>query len=957
LPLARKRSRDPAMRHAAFRTLLAALLAAVASAAAGAQAPRDSIPLPEHPRPDFERADWQNLNGRWRFRFDAADAGERAGWERAPLERPRTILVPFSWGAPLSGVPDSASIGWYERTITVPERWKGRRVYLVVGASDWRTSAWLDGAKLGDHQGGYTPFSLELTKVATPGAPQRLTLRVDDSDHPFKLEGKQGYGKARGIWQTAYLEARGGDPLETLHFTPSASLNGVTVEARLAGPAPAPLTLRVAFTNREGQPAVTRTIPRGASSVRFDVPLPDAHRWSLDDPFLHEVAATVSGRGVATDSVRSYFGMRTIGVEKLPGTSYPYVAINGKPVYLQLALDQAYHAAGFYTFPSDSFTRMEILRARQIGLNGLREHIKIETPRKLYWADRLGVLIMADVPNWWGPPTDTAFREHDYAMREMIARDYNHPAVFSWTPFNETWGLTTKVDGKEQYLPATQQRVIETVRLAKSLDATRLVEDNSVCCGRGHTVSDINSWHNYLPGFEWERHVAMVSDSTFPGSGWNFEDGYAQGGQPMINSEFGNVWGYEGSTGDVDWSWDYHMAIDAFRRHPKLAGWLYTEHHDVINEWNGYWRFDRTSKETGVGALVDGMTLRDFHSPFYVAVGRAGSESVRAGATVQVPLYASFLADGGGVGDSLLLRTELYGWNSLGERRTYATSTRRIPYRPWLSAPLEPLAVTMPDQPAVVVLAVRLEDAAGTVLHHNFTTFVVEGTAPAQATLADGRRARVSRVGAGDFAKAEWSRKTWTVLDGLKADGTGSGYFEYRIPWPAGLRRADVAGASFLVEASAKQLFGKDRDSTTREEGDYMRGGGFQDPSRNRNSYPMTDETKYPSAVTVRVAGRVAGRFELADDPADHRGILSWHSQKRDRFLREAGSYGELLRVAIPDSSLDAAAKLGEVVVRLEVSDALPGGLAIYGAKFGRYPVDPTVLFILKDQTDVAGPR
>ena len=132
---------------------------------------------------------------------------------------------------------------------------------------------------------------------------------------------------------------------------------------------------------------------------------------------------------------------------------------------------------------------------------------------------------------------------------------------------------------------------------------------------------------------------------------------------------------------------------------------------------------------------------------------------------------------------------------------------------------------------------------------------------PDAATLADGRRARVSRVGAGEYAKSEWSRKTWTVLDGLKANGAGSGYFEYHVPWPKGLRREDVTGATFLVEASAKQLFGKDRDSTTREEGDYMRGGGFQDPSRNRNSYPMTDETKYPSAVTVRVGGRVAGRW------------------------------------------------------------------------------------------------
>ncbi|HET7449896.1 MAG TPA: glycoside hydrolase family 2 TIM barrel-domain containing protein, partial [Gaiellaceae bacterium] len=733
-----------------------------------------------------------------------------------------------------------------------------------------------------------------------------------------------------------------------LHFTPAATLDAVTVDARLAEPAPSELTLRLAFTNRDGQPPVTRRIARGARSVRFTVAMPGSHAWSLDDPFLHEVSATVSGKGVATDSVRSYFGMRTVSVVNLPGTTYPYVAINGKPVFLQLALDQAYHPTGYYTFPSDSFTRSEILRARQIGLNGLREHIKVETPRKLYWADKLGVLIMADVPNWWGPPTDTAFREHEVAMRGMIERDYNHPAVFSWIPYNETWGLTTKVGTKEEYLPATQTRVIESVRLAKSLDATRLVEDNSVCCGRGHTVSDLNSWHNYLAGWQWQAVLDTISERTAPGSTWNFEKGYAQGRQPMLNSEFGNVWGYEGSTGDVDWSWDYHMAVDAFRRHPKLSGWLYTEHHDVINEWNGYWRFDRTNKETGVGDLVPGMTLRDFHSPFYVAVGRAGSETVKPGETVQVPLYASFLSPSRAVGDSLVLRAELYGWNSLGERRSYWTGTRSVPYAPYMSAPLAPLTVTMPNEPAVVVLAVRLEDATGAALHHNFTTFVVEGAPPADVTLADGRHARVARVAAADYADARWSQKTWKVLDGLKVNGAGSGYFEYRIPWPAGLRRSDVTEAAFVVEAGAKQLFGKDRDTTAKEEGDYMRGGGLHDPSRNRNAYPMTDERLFPSAVTVRANGALAGRYDLADDPADHRGILSWHAQLRDRYLREAGSYGQLLRVPLPAEALDAAAKSGFVVVRLEVSDALPGGLAIYGSKFGRYPVDPTVEFITR---------
>ncbi len=167
-------------------------------------------------------------------------------------------------------------------------------------------------------------------------------------------------------------------------------------------------------------------------------------------------------------------------------------------------------------------------------------------------------------------------------------------------------------------------------------------------------MTDLNSWHDYLAGWQWQGHLDTVSDSTAPGSPWNFERGYVQAHQPMINSEFGDVWGYTGSTGDVDWSWDYHLAVNAFRRHPKLAGWLYTELDDVINEWNGYLRADRTTKETGLGDLVRGMTLRDLNSPLYIAVGSPTSMATeeRAGATVQVPLYASFMSGSRAYGDS-----------------------------------------------------------------------------------------------------------------------------------------------------------------------------------------------------------------------------------------------------------------------------------------------------------------
>ena len=279
----------------------------------------------------------------------------------------------------------------------------------------------------------------------------------------------------------------------------------------------------------------------------------------------------------------------------------------------------------------------EIKLSKDIGLNGIRTHIKIDIPRKLYWADKLGLLVMSDLPNSWGEPGEKMQAESEYTLREMIKRDYNHPSIFSWIVFNETWGLTTKVmengETKSAYLPQTQNWVASMYYLAKSLDPTRLVEDNSICCGRGHTETDINSWHEYLPGWEWENHLSTIDKNTFEGSSYHFEKGFKQGNQPNINSECGNVWGYEGSTGDVDWSWDYHRMINTFRKYPKVAGWLYTEHHDVINEWNGYWRFDRTKKFTGLDDIFPGMTDRDFHSPFYLSTGNEISKTVKAGET------------------------------------------------------------------------------------------------------------------------------------------------------------------------------------------------------------------------------------------------------------------------------------------------------------------------------------
>ena len=931
-------------RHTTFCCSLVWSLASLVSLAAETSAP--PIPLPEHPRPDFQRPTWLNLNGSWRFQFDAQNQGITDGWPAKPERLTQSIVVPFPWGSQLSGVDDSADIGWYAREITVPADWKGQRVLLVIGACDWHTTAWLDGQRLGEHQGGYTPFSFDLTPHMKYDTPMSLVLRVDDTPHPFKLEGKQGYGRAAGIWQTVYLERRPTVALRTVHFTPDVDGEQVIVRATLDAPAPREMTLQLRFQPQDRREAlVSVKFPRGQETMTVNVPLPEPRLWSLDDPYLYEVMATLEGED-GGDQVSTYFGMRKISTGHLPGTTLPYVLLNDKPVYLQLTLDQAYHPAGYYTFPSDAFMRDEILRTRQIGLNGQRVHIKVEVPRKLYWADRLGVLIMADVPNSWGPPDAAARQESEFALRGMLARDFNHPAIFSWVNFNETWGLQSGQEKK--YLPETQVWVESMYRLTKELDPTRLVEDNSPC-NFDHVATDVNTWHAYLPGYEWRKTLDDYCRDTHPGSKWNFIGGRAQGSQPMFNSECGNVWGYEGSTGDVDWSWDYHIMLNEFRRHPLMCGWLYTEHHDVINEWNGYWRFDRSPKYTGLEELLPGMTLRDLHAPFYIASERELCRTVKPGESVTVPLYASFLSDRN-VGPEVQLDMELSGWNVLGDRQSYWQGNRTIAYQPWLSQELEPQTIVMPSEPALAVLALTLRDRSGSVLQRNFTAYLVaDGLSPRDELVAgETQRQRVLRFAPHTFRDAKWSLKQWNVLDGLKTCGAGAGYFEYAVPLPKDLLADDVVNVTLRMEVAAKQLFGKDRDATTPGDGDFMRGKGTHDPSSNPNSYPMTDTQLFPSSVRVRVMDEVAGVWELPDDPADHRGILSWRAQPRDRHLREAGSYGYLMDVSVPSTALTKAFAAGELVIRLEVDPALPGGVAVYGERFGRYPLDPSLIFELK---------
>ena len=871
------------------------LLSFLILAAAGqAVAVTAGIPLPEHPRPDWERADWINLNGEWDFGF-AVDKLDRK------------IVVPFGWGSPLSGVKDEGDMGWYRRSVTVPAGWKGKRVFVVVGASDHTTECTFDGERIGSHSGGYTPFEFELTDFVKWGEAQDLSFKVWDPSRAVAMDGhylfgKQGYGNARGIWQTVYLEARGRDYLDSVRLTPRIADSKVLVDARLAAPAESNLTLRLAV---DGE-SYSLPVAAGQMTVSGFVTLDKPRLWTLEDPQLYDVALTLGD-----DSVKTYFGFREVGVGRTPNGD-ACVTLNGRPIYLQLCLDQSYHPEGWYTFPSDEVMKNEILISKRLALSGNRVHIKVEVPRKLYWADKLGLLIQADVPCAWGDACESMFAEHWACFEDMVKRDYNHPSIYQWTLFNETWGLFTNrslamglatgsAGRKRAFRPWAQRRVADAWLKAKRLDPTRIIEDNSPC-NADHVVTDVNSWHSYCPGYGWEKRVADTCGTTFVGSEWNFVAGQVQHGEPMMNSECGNVWGYKGSTGDCDFSWDYHLMMNAFRRHLQCVGWLYTEHHDVCNEWNGYVRYDRSAKYDGLDELA-GMTLADFHrdAAIYFAgtPGWETGEMLAPGQQVKIPVGVSLVTDRY-AGRKLTLKVDGAAYEAKDAKS-------------WQCETLWEHAFVAPSEPACGIVRFELQ-ADGETIAKNFWSYGVTNAAP-QAVVA---------------AKAEWSIGTTNVLGGLKLNGFGKGHFEFVLDAPA-------EGGVFSAELSAKRLNGKDYVGGDQYKGaiDYMLGGGFADRSKNPNSYPQTSDDKCVSHVKVFVNGALATEATLADDPADHRGILSWLSQPHDGWLHEAGSYGWLVTANVPAE----AVKDGKVTVRIEADN----GLAVYGPAFGRYAIGPCV--------------
>ncbi|MDQ3623163.1 MAG: glycoside hydrolase family 2, partial [Verrucomicrobiota bacterium] len=629
---------------------------------------RTSLPRPEYPRPDRQRGfvdtvDWLNLNGAWEFRFD----GERAGIDHAwfapggPRWREQ-IIVPFCWESLAAWGEAGAAgndnyfsqrvfrnplevnsfnyryaarfeVGWYRRTVSIPRNhhWEGQRVILTIGAADFFTDCWCNGQHLGHHEGGFQCFEFDLTDaIARTGDDQgvaTIVLRVEDPmDNREQPVGKQWgwYSAVSGIWQTVFLEPRASSFIERFEITSDLAEKQARITAFTRGGA----ELETEVLGPDGRQfshafAVSGGIASGA------IPIDPVILWDPNDPQLYRLKLTLRA-GRSCDTVHSYFGMRALSTEPMMEAGVPAaLTLNGKPIYLRGALYQSYHVDGIYTAGDVQALKDDIAYAKRFGFDLLRVHIKIDDPLLLYFADTMGILLMADFPNFGeGGDTPLGRRRFEEMMRAAIRRDFNHPSIVAWCLFNETWGFGGQtefvklINPQEAFtgiaapsqLPAARVENLGAYtwveamwNLAKSLDSTRLVEDMSVVAWDhlqyyGHGATDINSWHFYTDNYARAReHIQNVVEETYTGSTFNYVPGFQQGTQPLINSEYGGVGALDG---DRDVSWSFKFLTNELRRHGKISAYIYTELHDVEWERNGFLNYDRTPKEFGYDPAI-----------------------------------------------------------------------------------------------------------------------------------------------------------------------------------------------------------------------------------------------------------------------------------------------------------------------------------------------------------------
>lgn len=531
---------------------------------------------PEYPRPQMVRTAWTNLNGLWDYAIVAKDAARPAAFDGK-------ILVPFPVQSALSGVkkplgPDQRL--WYRRTFVSPAK-RGQRLLLHFEAVDWRAEVFVNGKTVGQHAGGYDPFTFDITpELKTGGGPQELAVAVTDpTDTAMEPRGKQvlepgsiWYTAVSGVWQTVWLEPVAAEHIDEISMTPD--LDGKQLRIDVHAAHPATFTATASLHGRE----VGRISGRTGSELRL--PLRAIEPWSPDSPTLYDLQVKLS----SGDTVQSYFGMRKVEVRK-DAAGFNRIFLNNRPLFLIGPLDQGWWPDGLYTAPTDAALRSDIETEKKLGYNMCRKHVKVEPARWYYWADKLGLAVWQDMPSAMQKgrpsavrtksPNDIEFSadevsEFQHELTAMMRKLEDAPSVIAWVPFNEGWG---------------QHTTNEVLRMVKKLDPSRLVDGPSGWEDRGY--GDMKDMHKY-PGPDMfpvmEDRASVLGE--FGGLGLPIE------GHLWWNKR---NWGYRTFEDREKLQAGYAELIDRLEPLVKqgLAAAIYTQTTDVEGEINGLLTYDR----------------------------------------------------------------------------------------------------------------------------------------------------------------------------------------------------------------------------------------------------------------------------------------------------------------------------------------------------------------------------
>ena len=574
-----------------------------------------------YPRPQLRRDGATSLDGAWQFAFDS-----EARWH-TPTEViwDRQILVPFAPETPCSGIEETGFFRacWYRRVLEPQVLADDERLMLRFGAVDELATVWINGELAGTHAGGYTPFAVDITRAARTGAPVEIVVRAEDDPHDLaKPRGKQDwkrephsiwYPRTTGIWQSVWLERLPAVSIDALHWHPNIEQWQVGLEAHTSehvGELSLEVTLWVE-TKTETRQLVRDTYVVLGREVRRTIQLPDpgiddARRellWSPDSPTLIQARLRLlvdDGTGGplrAVDEVESYVGLRSASVQ---GDQF---LLNGRPLRLRLVLDQGYWPESGLTAPNVDALRRDVMLARAMGFNGVRKHQKVEDPRYLYWADRLGLVVWEELPSAYRFNRQSVTRLMQ-TWTEVVERDLSHPCIITWVPFNESWGVPDL-----PLIPAQCEAVHALYRLTKALDPSRPVIGND---GWESDATDLIGIHDYDHDVDRlrvryaDQARADVFAREWPGRRLLRLPGAVDSGQPWILSEFGGIASTDPSARDQSWGYDRAESGDELRdRYERLlevvrdlpfAGFCYTQFADTYQEKNGLLRDDRTPK-------------------------------------------------------------------------------------------------------------------------------------------------------------------------------------------------------------------------------------------------------------------------------------------------------------------------------------------------------------------------